>query len=181
MEYIEPSYPITLPTEPTTATATTPSTYVTEEDDDDATTQPIGTTTDDGDHYSSGDYYSSGDHETGITPQTTGTTPTMPTTTEVVSPSEQCDKIRGGVLAKFNDYFVMFQYDIPPPRMNDLYNLLKLIESLDKSFSMLKMTPFFKGPEKGFYYNQLGKQAVMKVSTKTKVDIKVIPILHSID
>ena len=102
-------------------------------------------------------------------PPTTVTTvttnpPTTATTTAPVTPSVKCGKMRGGALLKLNDYLIMFQYDIPPPQMNKLYALLKLIQTLDSTFHEDKMRVIFRGPIKGFYYDGLGELAVMKVS-----------------
>ena len=177
MDYIEPSYAITLPTtQPTTAT---PSTPVTEDDGSgspstdgsvtpittDSTSQPVstvrvGTTVTDG----TTEEYGSG---TTITPVTTDppttTTTTAPVTTDV-TPPVKCGKMRGGALLKTNDYLIMFQYNIPAPRMNELYELLTSIQALDNTFKLNKMKTIFKGPVKGFYYDGLGELAVTMVS-----------------
>ncbi|XP_065911090.1 uncharacterized protein [Dysidea avara] len=185
VDYIEPSYAITLPTtQPTTATPSTPvtddgsgspstdgSTTVVTPITTDSTSQPVstvrvGTTVTDG----TTEEYGSG---TTITPVTTDppttTTTTAPVTTDV-TPPVKCGKMRGGALLKTNDYLIMFQYNIPAPRMNELYELLTSIQALDNTFKLNKMKTIFKGPIKGFYYDGLGELAVTMLCKSDLVD-----------
>lgn len=156
MEYIEPSYPVTLPTQsPTTPTTEdggsgdSPSSEIVPDN-----IQPTSTTvtsqTDD-----------SGKISTEVVPVTTNLlTPTV----ELITPTTTvtCNKLRGKFLPS-SKYLIMFQYNLPPPRMNELYNLLKSIGEVDNNFDLNEMKPVFQGPIKGFYYNGLNKEAIMKV------------------
>ena len=156
MEYIEPSYRVTLPTQP-------PTTPTTEEIGSGASPgtetvpdniQPTTTTTGEAE---TSQVDGSGEITEVVPVTTTHSTdvPTVPTTMT-------CTKLRGDLLT-VNDYLIMFQHDLPPPRMNELYDLLKCIKKVDENFDQSKMKVIFRGPVKGFYYSGLNREAIMKV------------------
>ena len=155
MEYIEPSYPITIPTQSPTAPATeaigsgdSPSNGVVPD-----IIQPSTTT--------GGVVTSQTDSSVEVTSVTTNQ-PTPTVVAEDVPTTVTCSKLRGDLLP-VNNYLVMFQHDIPAPRMKDLSDLLKCIKEVDDNFNMNEMKPIFRGPVKGFYYNGLNREAIMKV------------------
>ena len=153
MEYIEPSYPVTLPTQPPTTPATeelgsggSPGTEIVPEN-----IQPTTTTTTGGAETSQ--IESSGEMTMEVGPVTTNQPATTTTT---------CSKLRGDLLP-VNNYLIMFQHDLPAPRMNEVYDLLDSVKEVDDNFDPTKMKVIFRGPVKGFYYNGLNKEAIMKV------------------
>ena len=155
MEYIEPSYPVTLPTQSPTA----PATEVTgsgDSPDIEVVPHNIQPTTTTG-----GVVTSQTDSSVKVTPVTTNQP--MPTTVDQTVPTiVTCRKLRGDLLP-INNYLVMFQHDLPSLRMNELYDLLNCIKKVDDNFDTNKMKPIFRGPVKGFYYNGLNREAIMKV------------------
>lgn len=157
MEYVEPSYRVTLPTQPPTTPTTeetgsgaSPGTEVVPEN-----VQPTTTTITGGVETSQVD--GSGDM-TEVVPATTSNPAVNPTSITTVT----CTKLRGDLLP-VNDYLVMFQHDLPAPRMNELYNLLESLKKVDENFDNSKMKVIFRGPVKGFYYNGLNREAIMMV------------------
>jgi len=152
VEYIEPSYPITLPTQPPTTPTTddagsggSPSTEVVPD-----MVQPTSTT----DGIVTPQAEGSGEISTEVVPVTTNLpTPTVESTTPTTVVT--CNKMRGKISPSSN-CLIMFQYDLPPPRMNELYDLLS-------NFDSNKIKPIFRGAVKGFYYVGLNKEAIMKV------------------
>lgn len=94
-----------------------------------------------------------------IQPTTTTTTDgtgTQPTVTPA------CSKLRGDLLP-VNNYLIMFQPNLPPAKMNDLHDLLDIVKEVDKTFDIKKIRVIFQGPVKGFYYDGLNKEAILKV------------------
>ena len=155
MDYIEPVGRVTLPTQPPTTpteeigSGASPGTEVVPENVQPTTTTTGGAETSQVD--GSGDM-------TEVVPVATSyptVDPTAPTTVT-------CTKLRGDLLP-VNDYLIMFQHDLPAPRMNELYNLLESIKKVDENFDNSKMKVIFRGPVKGFYYNGLNREAIMKV------------------
>ena len=163
VDYIEPSYVITLPTtQPTTVTSRIPVT------EDDGSGTPV--TTDNGViiPITTGGI-TKPKTTTTVTPVTTDpptttttTTTSAPVTTDV-TPPVKCNKMRGGSLLKTNDYLVMFQYELPEIRVEEIYILLKSIQTLDSTFSWSKIKEFFDIKIKGFYYDGLSELAAMMV------------------
>ena len=151
MEYIEPSYVITLPTQPPTVPITeaigsgeSPGTEVFP-----VSIQPTATT---GGSVTSHIYSS-----VKIAP--VATNQVVPTT----APTKvRCSKLRGDLLP-VNNYLVMFQPHLPQLRLHELLRLLRSITEVDENFDMKRMKPTFRGPAKGFYYNGLNREAIMKV------------------
>lgn len=145
VEYIEPSYPVTLPTQPST-----PTTIDDAGSGDSSGTEIVPdniqpTTTTNGATASQTD--SSGKSTIEVT-----TTPTTIT----------CSKLRGELLP-VNNYLIMFQRDLPHPRINELYDLLKSVKEADEQFDLNKMKVISRGAVKGFYYDGLNKETVMMV------------------
>ena len=157
MEYIEPSYPVTLPTQSPTAPAIVDAGSGSGDSNGievvPENIQPTTTTIE--------AVTSQADSSVKVTPVTTNQP--MPTTVDPTVPTTvTCSKLRGDLLS-VNNYLVMFQHDLPSPRMNELYALLKSIKEVDLSFDMNEMKPIFRGPVKGFYYNGLRREAIMMV------------------
>lgn len=151
MEYIEPSYPVTLPTQSPTA----PATEAMGSGDSSSSEvvpdiiQPSTTT--------GGIVTSQIDSSVGVIPETTN----QPIPTAVPT-TVTCNKLHGDLLP-VNNYLVMFQYNLPELRIKELYDLLKCIKEVDDKFDTSEMKPIFRGPVKGFYYNGLNREAIMKV------------------
>lgn len=157
VEYIEPVYPVTLPTTPPTSTTNDSGSGGSPETEIVSThIQPTSTIVSD----ATSQVDSVGKVTVDVASETTiQPTPTLnPTST----PEVTCRKLHGELLS-VNNYRVMFEYDLPAPRVNDLYHLLESVKEVDKNFDLNKMKPFFKGPVKGFDYYGLNKNAIMMV------------------
>ena len=152
MEYIEPSYPVTLPTRSPPTESATEAIGSGDSSVSEVIPDIIQPTT-----ITGGVITSQIDSSVEVIPQTTN----QPMATSVPT-TVTCNKLRGDLLP-VNNYLVMFQHDLPAPRMNDLYDLLRCIKEVDDKFNMNEMKPIFRGPVKGFYYNGLNREAIMKV------------------
>lgn len=164
--YIEPNYPVTIqPTDPDkTTTATTdengsggPTTITVVPDGSSPSTKTV-TTDARVDDLGSG----LGSGAT-VYPSTTDPPTTIPPI------ATTCTKLRGGELLPSNNYLIMFYYieNSLGNARESLYNLIDSIKKVDPNFDMSKVKPFDKGNRRGFYYDGLSKQAVMKVCNKT--------------
>ena len=79
---------------------------------------------------------------------------------DVVLPT--CTKLYGELLP-FNNYLVMFNHNSLDVNMQNLYELMRKVKKVDPKFDTTKIKPLVQGSKRGFYYNGLSKDAVMKV------------------
>ena len=151
MEYIEPSYNVTIATKPTIAPITE-DTGSGESAGTEVVPENILPSTTTGGSVTSQIYSS-----VKIAPVTTSQLVATTTPTTVT-----CSKLHGN-LQPVNNYLIMFQPYLPLARQNELHILVGSIRKVDESFDSKKIKPIFRGPARGFYYNGLNREAIMMV------------------
>lgn len=123
---------------------------------------------------------SSGEPDDGSGSVTSTSTPVMPIIDDddssgsgmnPVSPAPStCSKLRGELLP-VNNYLIKFVYNsVGLNNMDGVYKLMESVKKADPSFDTHKIKPLVKGSKKGFYYNGLSKDAVMKFCESNLVD-----------
>lgn len=73
-----------------------------------------------------------------------------------------CSKLRGELLP-VNNYLVMLNYNSLNLNMDKAYELMENVKKVDPNFDTSKIKPLVQGSKRGFYYNGLSKDVVMKV------------------
>ena len=74
-----------------------------------------------------------------------------------------CTKLLCGELLPVNNYLVMINFTFLKCNIDSAHKLEEDVKMIDLNFDTSKIRPIVQGSKRGFYYNGLSKDAVMKV------------------